>query len=187
MSYVHILRAVGVNVLLTIGISADSAATTVWTGPYTSFAKPSNADWTLPQYQDQLTANVALTRADSQGMFNITQEASFNNGSPVDTAWATDLNNPGETIAATNWAELEFTTWVAAYDNSIGPNIVGRNAVVHLISDDVYLDVQFTAYGGGGSGGGFAYRRSTPVPEPTTATLLLTGIAGFAAVRRGGR
>jgi hypothetical protein len=185
MSYAQILRIVGAAVA--VGICSDTWAATVWTGPYTSFAKPGNADWTLPQYQDQLTANVALTRADSQGMFNIAQEASFDSGSPAGTAWATDLNNPGETIAATNWAELEFTTWVAAYDNSIGPNIVGRNAVVHLISDDVYLDVQFTAYGGGNSGGGFAYRRSTPVPEPTTAALLLTGIAGFAAVRRGGR
>ena len=39
-----------------------AAAPTVWTGPTTSFAKASGADFTLPVNQDHLTASVALTR-----------------------------------------------------------------------------------------------------------------------------
>jgi hypothetical protein len=73
---------------------------------------------------------------------------------------------------------------------------IGRNAVrfgpgvVHLISDDIYLDINFTSWTQGGdvNGGGFSYTRSTPgaspVPEPATATLLVLGAAAGMAVRR---
>jgi hypothetical protein len=149
-----------------------AAAPTVWTGTALAFSKPSGANHTLPVNQDQLTANVALTRGSTQGMINILAEASFSGISPVGTEWATALNTPLDTIAATNWAALDFTTWTAAYANNVGANILNHNAVVHLVADDVYLDLAFTSFQGGGSGGGFAYQRSTPVPEPATATLL---------------
>jgi hypothetical protein len=57
---------------------------------------------------------------------------------------------------------------------------VGKNAVLHLISDDIYLSVKFTAWGGSGTNG-FAYTRSTPPP----AAPLMTGarLAGQAAFR----
>ena len=109
-------------------------------------------------------------------MINILGEVSFTSGSPAGTTWATALNNPGDTIAATNWAALDFTTWTAAYANNISANILNQNAVVHLVSDDVYLDLRFTGFQGGGSGGGFAYERSTPVPEPAALLLAILGL-----------
>lgn len=161
-----------------------AAEPTVWTGPAISFSKPSGADHTLPVNQDHLTANVALTRGNTQGMINILAESGYSIASPTDTLWATALNNPGESIAAINWAALDFTSWSAAYANSVGANILNYIAVVHLVTDDVYLDLQFTSYQGGGSGGAFAYRRSTPVPEPTTLSLALFSLAVLARRRR---
>jgi hypothetical protein len=106
-------------------------------------------------------------------MINILAEASFTATSPAGTLWATVLNNPGDTIAAANWAALDFTTWSAAYANNIGPNILNHDAVVYLVNDEVYLDLRFSGFQGGGSGGGFSYTRSTPVPETTAVVLAL--------------
>ncbi len=122
-------------------------------------------------------------------MINFLAESSYSGSSPAGTLWATALNNPAETIAAANWAALDFTTWTAAYGNSVGNNILNHNAVVHLVADDVYLDLSFTSYQGGGSGGGFAYVRSTPVPEPAGCVLALAlagqSLVGCRRVRRG--
>jgi hypothetical protein len=162
------------------------AAPTIWGGPTTTFSKPSGADPALPIHQDMLTPSVALTRGLSQGMFNIRAEAAFSTSSPLGTLWATNINNPGDTIAATNWAALEFTTWTAAYGGSIANNILNRNAVVHLVDDDIYLDLRFTTFAGGAANGAFAYQRSTPLPEPA-AIVLAAAAAVAAAFRRPAR
>jgi hypothetical protein len=171
-----LVRAVATAAILPVLAVSAFAFPTVWTGPTISFTKSSGADFTLPANQDQLTANVALTRASTQGMFNILKEAAFSSTSPADTLWATSINNPGDSIAATNWAALDFTIWTAAYGNSVGNNILNHNAVVHLVTDDVYLELQFTSFQSGGSGGGFAYLRSTPVPEPAALDLAILGL-----------
>jgi hypothetical protein len=177
------LRAVVLIVAATGAASSAVAAPTVWAGPTISFAKPSGADFALPSNQDHLTSSVALTRASSQGIFNILDEGNFTIGSPAGTRWATALNNPSDTIAATNWGALDFTTWAAAYANNVGTNILNYNAVVHLLADDAYLDLRFTSFQGGGSGGGFAYERSTPVPEPTAALHFLAGLVPLLALK----
>ncbi len=180
LSRLLLLRAIGCIVVLMSATAWANGAPSVWTGPTISFSKPSGANHTLPANQDQLTARVALTRANTQGMINILGEASFTSASPAGTLWATALNNPGDTIAATNWAALDFTTWTAAYANNISANILNHNAVVHLLSDDVYLELRFTSFQGGGSGGAFAYQRSTPVPEPAGILLAAVGLFLFA-------
>jgi hypothetical protein len=171
-------------VLLSAMVQETAAAPTIWTGPSVTFSKTSGADPTLPANQDRLTENVALTRGSSQGIYNILAEASFTSVSPDGTLWATDLNNPGDQINAANWAELSFTTWSGAYNNSVGNNILNRSAVVHLVDDDIYLDLRFTAFQGGGPGGGFTYVRSTPVPEPTANFLAATALLAAPLHRR---
>ena len=170
--------------VLIVGCAAvNGRAATVWSGLTTEFAKPAFADPTLPENQDRLTPRVALTRGSSAGLYNAAQEAMYSgSASPADTEWATALNNPDDTIAAANWPELTFTTWVNAYGGpgQLGVNIVGRDAVVHLITDDIYLDIRFTDWGGFG-GGSFAYRRA--VPEPS-AMILVALATSFLAVRR---
>jgi hypothetical protein len=156
--------------------SAASAAPVVWNGPVFVFSKASGADWTLPGSQDRITDNVVLTRGSTQGIFNIALETAYTSTSPAGTEWATDLNNPAQTISASNFAALSFGTWQAAYANSPSNNAVGRRAVVHLIGDDVYLELRFTSFQGGTPGGAFAYERSTPVPEPGAGGLALPGL-----------
>jgi hypothetical protein len=147
-------------------VSDVLAAPAVWTGPTITFSKLGGTDPTLPANQDHLTDNVILTRGSSEGIYNIAKESSYDKFSgaqaPADTRWATIVNNPGATITATNFAALNFTSWAAAYGGpgfALSSNITTDNAVVHLVSDDIYLDLKFTQFT---SGGTFAYQRSTP-------------------------
>jgi hypothetical protein len=153
----------------------DSAAQTVWSDLTFSYTRVDFGDWTEPEHQDRITDNVWLTRQLQQGLFNVNQEGGYSaNVSPADTEWATDLmpENDGEAIEATNWDDLTFTDWIGAYggqgSEDLPALLIGRDAVVHLITDDIYLDLQFTDWTQG-FGGGFSYDRAegSLAPEPT--------------------
>src|SRR5262245_41525478 len=105
-------------ILLSASVQAALAAPTIWTGPNITFTKAGNANPTLPANQDHLTSQVAITRGSSQGIYNILQESSFSSISPAGTQWATDINNPAQSITATNYAALSFTNWQNAYGGS---------------------------------------------------------------------
>jgi hypothetical protein len=132
-------------------------AQTIWDGPNITFTKSNFAVWTQQANQDRITPNVWITRADSQGIFNINQEASYSSISPKDTEWAF-----GTTA---NLGSLTFTSWSFAMGGN-PPSKVNLDMVVHLITDDIYINIKFTSWttgSGGGSpnGGGFSYQRST--------------------------
>src|SRR5690348_16578165 len=160
------LRLLFVNVSAVFAISfmlaRSTTAQTIWSGLTKTFTKTVGSDPTLPQNQDALTANVILTRGPSGGgLYNIAAEGFYSmNISPMLTAWATDLNNPGKTITATNWQNLAFIDWIDAYGGShtTGGGIAGRNAVVRLTTDNIYLDLRFSSWDSGG-GGGYTYLR----------------------------
>jgi len=147
-------------VILVFGFS--SKAQSEWTGPPTTFSKAGNADWTLEANQDRITNNVWITRADNKGLFNIAQEASHqqNNGngpSPVDTEWA--FGNISDGVQ-----NLTFTTWGVAHSDNGGGNpssLVNQDMVVHLITDDIYIDIKLLSWGGSAQGAPFSYERST--------------------------
>jgi len=178
--------------LLSLTVAFDlkqevQAAPTVWSGPTITFTKTGadTADTTDPLNQDRMTANVWLTRAANEGIFNIApgKEVAYTRfTSPADTQWATNVMpaNSGKTIAASNWQQLSFTNWAPAYGGpgfNLGANITTHNAVVHLLTDDIYLDLTFTSFT---SGGDFTYQRSTTaVPEPTTAAAAMIASALF--------
>jgi hypothetical protein len=144
------------------------AVPTVWSGPTIAFSKTGAdpVDPTDPLNQDRLTSNVWLTRAGDSGMFNIApghEDSYIRYTSPADTQWATSVMpaNSGKTIAAANWSQLSFTDWAPSYGgpgSTLGANITTHNAVVHLLTDDIYLDLTFTFFI---SGGDFSYFRST--------------------------
>lgn len=168
------------------GLSTASAQQ-VWTGLAKSFSKPTGADWKLPEYQDAITPNVTITRGELSGIFNIvTEEGHTMASSPAGTRWATTLvpGNADQTISATNWTNLSFTNWAAAYggQGGLATNILTHDAVVHLVEDDIYLDLRFTQWAI--RAGGFEYLRSEPIPEPATWVLALAGLLALRHRRR---
>ena len=171
----HLLVPLG-TAALAFSLTSESRGAIVWDGPPVTFTKASFADWTLPENQDRITSNVWLTRADTQGLFNIQVEPGFtHNLSPADTEWAF-----GTTA---NFSSLTYTNWESWTGNN-PPSTIGRDAVLHLVSDDIYLDVKFTAWTSSG-GGGFSYVRSTaPIPEPGSLALLGTAALLIFARRR---
>jgi hypothetical protein len=144
---------------------STTAAPKVWTGLANTFAR------TAESTADHITDLVALTRGTSGGIYNSVVETFFDNAvSPADTEWATDRNNAEANIAAANWSNLHFDPWAIAYGPQPGMNVVGRDAVLHLISDDIYLDIRFSQWatgggGGGGSTGTFTYLRAGPTGD----------------------
>jgi hypothetical protein len=154
------------------GIAGAAQGTMVWSGLDYSFEKANFADWTLPANQDRITDNVWITRADTQGIFNAAVEGGYSDFfSPEDTEWATG--------AAADYAALTFDNW-EDWHGSFPPGTVGVDAVVHLITDDIYIDIQFTSWTSGGQGGGFSYMRAVPAP----GSLALLSLGGLALRRR---
>lgn len=136
-------------------------ATQIWDADNgtTTFTKPAFADSTLPANQDAITANVAITRAAVRGIYNAVTEVSYvNTSSPADTRWAFSGLNSNPTFSfgagASSHGSLTFADW----ETSIVMNplqTVGLPAVVHLITDDIYLDIQFDSWGRGPTSGAF--------------------------------
>ena len=167
---------------------------TEWTGPTTTFTKADFADWTQAANQDQLTPNVHLTRATTKGIFNIVLESSYDDNnflSPLDTEWAIGSISDGV-------GTLTFSTW-DDYHSASPPSVVGVPSVVHLITDDIYIDITMTSWTQGGAGGGFSYDRSTDnslnlpsgelnqnvfvYPNPSSDHIKIGGLNGTADFR----
>jgi hypothetical protein len=186
-------------VLVILAGFVSTASAEVWTGPTVTFAKAGSDDPALPENQDQLTPNVAITRQSSGGLFNAVTELTFNrNISPADTEWAfsgLDGNLAGIAFNAEICSAPEGTCRFSNWWNAQGPftqglNLVGRPAVVHLLTDDIYLDLMFTEWADATTGSAMAYERSTsngvtpvPVPSSRSGALVLLAILTGLAVR----
>lgn len=139
---------------LSVTININEPGTTsfnIWTGAKTTFTKADGADPNTESNQDRLTDNVWITRGNSGGqIYNASVEASSSkSSSPSDTEWAV-----GTTA---DIADLTFLP----FREAISPKSVAQvDLVLHLITDDVYIDVKFTQWSTG-KRGGFAYERST--------------------------
>ena len=166
--------------LLALGLGAlaglpSGRAETLWTGPTTSFVNNGGSDPTQAVNQDRLTADVWITRGGTLGIYNAATETGFtHSSSPQNTEWS-----DGELANYASLTYVDWDTWAKLQHNG-PPNTVGVDAVVHLISDDIYLSVTFTSWGG--SGGGFSYVRSTPPVAnlpPTVAIVSPTNGAAF--------
>ena len=165
----RILEILAITLLVMIQGVRRCPAAEVWTGPKITFSKTAFADTALPANQDRITDNVWLTRASSLGLFNVKTETSYAfNSSPADTEWSFG--------ATADIGSLTFLDW----KNAVGSNppaSVGENMVLHLITDDIYIDITFLTWGETPSSGGFfSYERSTPIPEPATVGLVLVGL-----------
>lgn len=162
--------------MLIIGVHSARAGTpTIWTGPSITFTKTNLANPALAVNQDRITSNVWLTRGPSQGLYNAKTESGFiHNFSPDDTEWAN-----GTTA---NYNSLSYTDWNAwAKGVNLGPpSTIGVNAVVHLKTDNIYIDIKFLSWDASGTGGGFSYTRSTPAVGNTPPSVTITNPASGA-------
>lgn len=158
--------------------SSSAAAQTIYTGTDVSFVKAAFADHTLPENQDALSPSVVITRQTVMGIYNIAQEEAFQgmglgSPSPVGTRWAFG--------SALDYENLTFGTWGEAH-NGNPPSLVGQDMVLHLVAEDIYLDIRFTEWGG--VGGQFGWVRSAlPCSDadnaPPFGVLDLADIGGF--------
>jgi hypothetical protein len=179
-------RSIPPACVLTVLFAATlpAQAAIIWNGPTISFSKAAFANPALPGNQDRLTSDVWLTRGSSAGLYNAALETGFTSfSSPANTEWSYG------TLA--NYASLTYTNWEGWFGGPPpgggGPgSTVGKDAVLHLISDDIYLSIKFTSFGS--SGGAFSYNRSTPsvVPEASSVAILTAGLMIF-LFRRGAK
>ena len=148
--------------LFLIGLSAcnnDSTADLpeptsreIWTGSNLTFEKADETDVADAANQDRITDNVWITRGTDGGqIFNIKSESDSNkNSSPSGTQWAigsiSDIDN------------LDFKSFRDAVDKP--KNVVGKDLVLFLVEDEIFISVKFTKWTEG-KAGGFAYERST--------------------------
>ncbi len=154
-----------------------SPAATVYSGLETQFTYAGYGDLNLPENQDRITDHVWIVRGVNRGIFNIAQEPSYqgmgsSGPSPVGTLWAFGTTDDYDTLTYTTWADLHDGYPLA---------LLGTNVVVHLLDDDIYIDLMFTQWEGNGNGGAFSYMRST-VPAPGVLSPL--ALAGLVATRR---
>lgn len=150
---------------MVVELSGDAA--TIWTGPLTNFVNLAGTDPLIATNQDRITTNVWITRGDMKGIFNAATETEFADfSSPLGTRWA-----DGTTA---NYSTLTYTDWNTWAKNLHGgpPGTVGVDAVMHLVDDDIYIDVKFTSWGV--QAGGFSYQRSTPPVGNSSPTVSIT-------------
>jgi hypothetical protein len=137
--------------------AATAQAATVWDGPLTSFTEPPGGVGSDPANQDRLTADVFITRDPTRGLYNAFSEVTYTHySSPAATEWA--FGN------LASYTSLTYTNWEGMFGGSGGggpPSTLNRPTVLHLINDDIYLQVTMMTWGMGGTGG-FSYERTTP-------------------------
>ena len=170
----------GLIAIAGLAVPIMAKAATIWNGPLILFTQGTPYP-NPPSDRDQLTSRVALTRAvpggtssGNGGIFNAVTETAFNKyTSPADTEWAVG--------SLADYATLTYSDWTTTGGGNPVHNYPGEQLVVHLITDDIYLSLQFTSLP---NGAGLAYLRSTPpvadVP-PTVAITAPTNGATFTA------
>ena len=127
-------------------------AKTIWSGPKITFTKEDSVDHTDPQNQDFITDLVILTRGEQGSLINVVSETSALSSSPDGTEWALGTT--------TELDSLEFQSLKKAANEQL-KQVPGKSFVLHLIEEDIYIDITFLSWTSGGSGGGFSYERST--------------------------
>ena len=134
------------------GNNNESSSATIWKGTTTTFTKSDGADSSKAENQDRLTANVWITRGNNGGqIYNAAKESNSNkNTSPTGTKWALGTID--------KVSSLSFKDFRSAVGSP--KDVVGKDLVMHLETDNIYLSVKFTSWSSG-KGGGFAYQRST--------------------------
>lgn len=130
-----------------------------------NFTRPDLVDWFLEENQDRIMDNVWIARQNQQGLFNAFDQVEWPGttvGGPTNTEWKQEFT----TVTGT------YTSWITAADNM--PSVNCNNDTewaLHILDDDIYFDVIWHSFSGGGPGGGFNYTRTLNV-ELSGCTLV---------------
>ncbi len=157
-------------------------ATEVWTGPTIIYKQPAAYQPGDLSTVDQITGDVWFTRGSGKPPFNAAppyNETSYNGTtSPENTEWA--FGNISQ------YASLTYDTWANVIGGEQGgdlsTSLPNQPLVMHIITDDIYLSIEFSSWTHGGAG--FTYQRSTPavsMPAPTVAITNPVAGAVFSA------
>jgi len=124
----------------------------IWTGSTITFEKAVDTNEEEAANQDRITDEVWITRSNEGGeIYNIKAENGSSKGSsPQGTRWAIGTID--------NIDNLNFESFRDAVDKP--KNVVGKDLVLFLTQEEIFISVKFTKWAGG-KGGGFAYERST--------------------------
>lgn len=128
---VVVLILAGVSVFLLLSGREDSGEKRVYNS--------GSVEWNQNLGEDCITKKVCLNRNVKDGLFNSVSEDSTDRAvSPKDTEWA-----KGSCSSAGTYMVL-----FEAAENKYGENLVAEEGYcMHLISDDLYFDVQFLTWG----------------------------------------
>jgi hypothetical protein len=148
-------------------------AQTFWTGANTTFSNSGNGA------EDTLTPNVILTRRtidNGGGLYNAANETAPTKGtSPAGTTWTRG------TLAAYMANPSSFTFSSCPLEGPFGnpAQFDGVTFVVHLVTNNIYLQLTLNSWGGQG---GFppltySYTRSTPATVGPPPTISITSPA----------
>ena len=144
-------------------------AATLWTGPNITFTQSGGNGDTI------LTGKVVLSRGINDGLYNTAAGESYPPGasSPADTLWAFG--------SLANFSTLTYQSFESLRNGNLAGRILNQPMVVHLVNEDIYLSIKFSAWGQHFAGG-FSYTRSTaPPPTPTVSISTPLGGSLFAA------
>ncbi len=140
----------------------DTKTPIIWNGSKIIFTKEIGADPMLEENQDRITETIWLTRANSGGeLYNAKIETdAATNKSPFGTEWAKG------SIASSDLSTLDFQS----LRRTVRPfEIIDQDLILHLIDEDIYIDIKFLSWSRGGkqgNSGGFSYERSTLSETP---------------------
>ena len=167
---IRVLRGVLPGLMFLAGSWAN--AVTLWTED-----RNTNFIQFLPDPSDQITPNVAISRGTSGPLYNSAppySEISPNGfSSPEDTLWAFGSIN--------NYSNLSYQTFAAIRNNAsqnLGAVLSNQPMVLQLVSEQIYISLEFTVWGEK-MHGGFSYTRST-APAVVAPSVNLTNPASNA-------
>lgn len=145
------------TVSLTIGNAGDSELYYEIL-PSEYFYRPDGVDWNDPEYQDEISDEVILTRAENQPLFNPAQEDAYEYGvSPKGTLWYDGYT--GEAVVE------YYTDFREALNGDIGEEIYdGGTVAMYIPEEERYFDFSFEYWNSSYDGAGYSYTRYEQLP-----------------------
>jgi Bacterial Ig domain len=138
-------------------------ASTIWNGPTNGFFHP------VSGAGDLIVSNVYIQRGGGGGLYNAATNPAT--GQPYETS-AVSGTSPEGTLwslgSLSNYSTLTYSACPLEATHR-PPNDIGKTYVVHLLTNDIYLQLTLTNWGGAGGSGltTFGYTLSSPTVPPS--------------------